>query len=608
MVSPKQSAPTTPETPLVATPNGTPNSPTFATEIGTSATGLNSQIDISTSDMEVDSDTMSSIASISDPGQLLQLHRTINQLTIDATLASAKISSLHGEARQIAVRELQDLSTTIRTSIDLLNHLRASDATNNVQSSTSPRPSTSSRVVYPNNLPHFQWEGSVFDERNTVFVDVDACLTKFQDVMFAYNLDFDAEFARLVPPMLSPTQRTWYQSFVANSKQPTWAEFKASFKARYGLSVLDDRQKCASDLVDISLNPEETLDSFVDRFNDLRRRAFDQVPPPFLLVSRFMLALPQPLRGEVNLVRQSKDIHGEVSIDFIIRTARDLLSSKTPAEAIEAMNQKEVVKQEKSTKASKWSSNSASDNSSSSIPIQGAAASKISKPNMKQSAYISGKYCDYHKSKGHNTAECQAYAAKLSEQAPIFANSTSSYSSGSPFQSPRPSCRDCGAPNYVRGHICNTATRTGEPPKVPEHRFRMMRLTDTQSATVENSTTSNVTLASSGTVAHTKSNKYCTYHKRKSHNTSDCNAYAAYIATLSTNTTKGTPTTSTPQPVAAVINTIAPAAISDTTTTTTITAAATPVSATITQSTSASDDAMDVDFVVATEAHKCKLN
>lgn len=622
MVHQKQSTPALAESPLVAIPSDSlnPSAPP-ATENDTFATGVNSQADIGASDMDVDPDTMSSVASISNPGQLLQLHRTINQLTIDATLASAKISSLHGEARQIAVRELQDLSTTIRTSIDLLNHLRASNATSNVQS-TSPRSVPSSKVVCPNNLPHFQWEGSVFDERNTIFVDVDACLTKFQDVMFAYNLDFDAEFGRLVPPMLSPTQRTWYQSFVANSKQPTWAEFKASFKARYGLSVLDDRQKCTSDLVDISLNPEETLDSFVDRFNDLRRRAFDQVPPPFLLVSRFMLALPQPLRSQVNIVRQSKEAHGDVSVDFIIRTARDLLASMTPSEAAAAMSHKEVVKHEKGTKASKWASTSAADNSHSSIPIQGAAASKISKPSMKKSTGISGRFCDYHKSKGHNTSECQAYAAKLAEQVPATPTSNSSSSSqatGRPFQTTRPSCRDCGAPNYAHGHVCNTATRTGEPPKVPERRFRMMRITDAQPTTAETDTASTVTPASSATsasssakVTGTKNSKFCIYHKRKSHNTSDCNAYAAYIATLSSKAldgAKGTSGTdaapSTPGTSPSVVtDTVAPSATSDTTTT----AAANSASATTTQSTSASDDAMDVDVVVATEAHKCKLN
>jgi hypothetical protein len=473
----------TAETPLAATPNDTANAPSQAVENDASVTGLSSKTDTTSSDMEVDYITMTSV--MTNPShQLLELHQTINQLTVETTLTTAEISSLHGEARQNAVTKLKDLSTTIRTSIDLLNHLRASNAADNVQS-TSARSALSSKVICPSNLPHFQWEGSVFDETSTVFVDVDACLTKFQDVMFAYNLDFDAEFGRLIiPPMLSPTQRTWYQSFVNSTKQPTWAEFKAAFKARYGLSVLDDRQKCTSELVDISLNPEETLDSFVDRFNDLRRRAFDQVPPPFLLVSRFMLTLPQPFRSQVNIVRQSKEAHGDVSIDFIISTARDLLASMTPSDDAAAMsNTKEVVKQEKGTNASKWASVAATENYSN--PIQGAAASKICKPIMKKNSYGSGKFCDYHKSKDYNTSESQAYASKLA--APVLGPANSKNgpkSTGHSFPS-RPSCHRCGAPNYVPGHVCNTASRTGEPPKNSEHCYRMMRITDTPHVPVE---------------------------------------------------------------------------------------------------------------------------
>ena len=225
MVYQTQSIPATAENPLVATPNDVANATPQAVENDASVTGLSSKTDATSSDMDVDYITMSSV--MTNPSQLLELHQTINQLTVEATLTTAKISSLHGEARQNAVTKLKDLSTTIRTSIDLLNHLRASNAADNVQS-TSGRSALSSKVICPSNLPHFQWEGSVFDERSTVFVDVDACLTKFQDVMFAYNLDFDAEFGRLIPPMLSPTQRTWYQSFINSTKQPTGAEFRAA--------------------------------------------------------------------------------------------------------------------------------------------------------------------------------------------------------------------------------------------------------------------------------------------------------------------------------------------------------------------------------------------
>ncbi|KAG2212969.1 hypothetical protein INT46_008095 [Mucor plumbeus] len=212
-----------------------------------------------------------------------KLQSTVNQLTIDTTLASAKFSTLTGAARCAAVLELEDLTKTLRMSMELLSQLCAS-LPSSPTSYKIPMYSQN-KIICPANLPYFQWEGAVFDNKNTIFVDVHACLTKFEDVMYSYSLNFTNEYPRLLPPMLPPTQRTWYKSFQSTTKKPSWGEFKAAFKARYGLSVLDDRQKCVSDLMDIGLKLGESLGSFVDRFNDLGRRAYNQVPPKFLMVS-----------------------------------------------------------------------------------------------------------------------------------------------------------------------------------------------------------------------------------------------------------------------------------------------------------------------------------
>ncbi|GAN11873.1 hypothetical protein MAM1_1177d11494 [Mucor ambiguus] len=230
-------------------------------------------------DMDFTATPVHSVANADNPTHLQELQSTATQLTRELAAASAKLPSLHGEARQVAVQEIQDLALTIKASNDLLASfaLQVSDKEPLV---VAPGAAliASTAPISPGNLPYFQWEGAIFDTRVPWSVDVDACLTNFEDVMNFYSINFDKEFRRLVPPMLSPTQRTWYQSFLTSHELPTWLDFKSSFKARYGISVLDDRQKCAASFMNISFGPNESLASFVDRFNDLRRRAFDQLP------------------------------------------------------------------------------------------------------------------------------------------------------------------------------------------------------------------------------------------------------------------------------------------------------------------------------------------
>jgi hypothetical protein len=133
-----------------------------------------------------------------------KLQSTVNQLTIDTTLASAKVSTLTGAARRAAVLKQEDLTKTLRMSMELLSQLRAS-LPSSPTSYKVPIMYSQDNVICPANLPYFQWEGAVFDNKNTIFVDVDACLTKFEDVMYSYNLNFTNEYPRLLPPMLLPT-------------------------------------------------------------------------------------------------------------------------------------------------------------------------------------------------------------------------------------------------------------------------------------------------------------------------------------------------------------------------------------------------------------------
>ncbi|KAG2214207.1 hypothetical protein INT46_010442 [Mucor plumbeus] len=114
--------------------------------------------------------------------RLLELKKkNLNQLSIDATIASVKEASLKGEVHHAASQELDDVSKSIKTIIAFVDCvMSASDLPVESHLLTELK-SHVEKVVCPSNLPYFQWEGSVFENKNKVFVDVDACSLKFED-------------------------------------------------------------------------------------------------------------------------------------------------------------------------------------------------------------------------------------------------------------------------------------------------------------------------------------------------------------------------------------------------------------------------------------------
>jgi hypothetical protein len=114
--------------------------------------------------MEVD-ETFSSTGSIIDDShhQLLELKKNLNQqLIIDAIIASANVASLKSEVRQAASQELDEVSKSIKTIVALRDCvMRATDLPVEPRLPSKLKPHVE-KVVCPNNLPYFQWEGSVF--------------------------------------------------------------------------------------------------------------------------------------------------------------------------------------------------------------------------------------------------------------------------------------------------------------------------------------------------------------------------------------------------------------------------------------------------------------
>lgn len=494
------------------------------------------------------------------------------KLSLDNTLAESGFISdsllveQDDQAREKAIIRLTQLDKAVQILSNMLERLMASvTATNHlatVHAVASPndcQPSVATAVaplvnpsIVPPNLPYFQWEGSaVFMPNKPIFVTIDACLLNFQDILDQFSLDLDKEYARLVPPMLSNPQRTWYQSFVASrGVAASWAEFKSAFKGRYGVSVIEERQRCASDLINITLKVDESVVDFIDRFNSLRRRSFDQLPPSFLLVERFLKAIPPVLKEKVNLIRQSKEIMESTDVDIVINITRQLLSSMT-ANEIGAIMVQTFVPTAAGSAASIWanvvpSSSSSRPSSSPSARVGSVAAGRIHKPESKGT-----KSCIYHRGSQHNhdTTECNKYLRKMmAEHKPSGSNANSVSVMNKPPQQQhalslkdarsQDRCRKCGAHNFSAAngtHECNTAVRTGDAPTSQLHRFGMLRIHDDVPLGVASSSSlpsaapsaSDVN-AGSGLVVDPRSTaiaaKYCAYHQVYTHDSAECNS------------------------------------------------------------------------------------
>ncbi|KAK4511337.1 uncharacterized protein ATC70_012552 [Mucor velutinosus] len=158
-------------------------------------------------DLDPPSSASSSSSDVDLQGRTDQLKLIVdNQLAEVQLLSTALLLEQSKEARAQALARLIQLNTSIQSIIQIRDCLLASKATANgnlVSSAAASfgsssvdgvksNKSASVPVFFSNNLPAFQWVGmDEFDPKCPIFPTVDACLLKFEDVMFAYKMDFD---------------------------------------------------------------------------------------------------------------------------------------------------------------------------------------------------------------------------------------------------------------------------------------------------------------------------------------------------------------------------------------------------------------------------------
>ena len=379
-----------------------------------------------------------------------------------------------------------------------------------------------SRTIVPRDMPLFQWEGQVFNRSRQVFADIKACIQNFEDIMISHCLSIDANYLRLLPTLLSPTARIWFDDFVTTFRSttaalPTWSDFSIAIIARYGVNSHEERVNSARELNQISMHPGESIENFIDRFNTLRRRAVDQVLPNSILIDRFCEALPTAIYEKVDVAVTPLGESKRSDLDTIFSFARNFfnkfhkkkISSVASSSASSVTPGKRVHDNAASSNGDVHASSSRSKyahtytpGSGSSTPRVGTSASVSSHRRVRRE-----KFCTFHNVHTHDTANCRA-AKEATGSTPKGQVTTPTADVAAPTTA---QCFKCGVDGWTRGHRCNTAVRrihSAEQQDDTPHRFAGMTLAENDTpSSVSSGTTipTSVDDASSSSAADTAS-------------------------------------------------------------------------------------------------------
>ncbi|GAA5796304.1 hypothetical protein HPULCUR_001674 [Helicostylum pulchrum] len=312
------------------------------------------------------------------------------------------------------------------------------------------RPSV--HAVVPVQLPYFQWTGHVYDSTRTVFPTLKACVNKFEDVLNTYQLDFNDHWCRLLPLCLSFDclfgKCAWLAEFTSEFPEATWSDFRVALNNQYGITQDADQEAATTDLLALFMSRHQPIETFIDKFQDLKRRSGWTDPSSLCL--RFVSALTVELATQVHVALATAPVTTKRNLSFVMALARELYNKlyvrprRDAADAhASSSNAHRVEKRHSGGRshrhpASARDSRRDSGSSSSSTAASAPGANEI--------------YCTYHKSFGnHTTDSCRALIAARAN----YVNSGPGQSSAPATSSPRTKyCHHCRASNWSPGHVC----------------------------------------------------------------------------------------------------------------------------------------------------------
>ncbi|GAA5817710.1 hypothetical protein MFLAVUS_011261 [Mucor flavus] len=312
---------------------------------------------------------------------------------------------------------------------------------------TQARPPT-----VPSQLPFFQWVGHVYNVTviatvtRTVFPTLNSCVNKFEDVLNTYQLVFNDHWRRLLPLCLPIEIRAWLTDFTTEYTNAFWDNFKAALNLQYGITQDAEQEAATTDLLALHMSRHQTIESFIDQFQDLKRRA--GLSEPSVLCPRFVSALPIELSDQVTVALATAPSTTKRNLSFIMGLSKELYNK------LYVRNRRVSVTQPSSSNASRIEKRHSGGRSHQQAPARHHRGSSTD-----TSAVDSQQYCTFHRSYGnHSTDSCRALKATQ-------ANSSGSGTSSSPPRG-NSSCRRCGAANWSPGHKCNKGKGNAESSSV----------------------------------------------------------------------------------------------------------------------------------------------
>ncbi|KAG1044098.1 hypothetical protein G6F43_011505 [Rhizopus delemar] len=386
----------------------------------------------------------------------------VSSSSLEPRIAAPSIHSSTGELDSTVIGATQVI---LSLSVRLLSTTPGSEEDNMVRAKYEACSKDLERLVHTRDflrraMSHAvptAWTGApqsaVFDPSVPVSVDVKHCLKKFQDVMFAYGLDPDQNWLRLLPPCLSSSQHTWLDEHQEKEDVHTWSHFKKAFTGHYGVRSAEAKATSTTELLRISMTAAETVDQYIEHFNNLYRLA--QIQDRCVLTRCFLIGLQADIYKKVIMsLANCTDVQKE-SVDYVVKLAKTLYHSLYKVRRV-------TNTAYPSTGPSMVNDSSSSGWKKSSAFVSGSATRVIPYPR------VSKKYCSFHKTTNHSNHECRAMkkpssSSPSSGSAQVDVSSGSAASQWNPRNQPsglgRP-CRSCGADNWRPGHRCKGKGRS----------------------------------------------------------------------------------------------------------------------------------------------------
>ncbi|KAG2191626.1 hypothetical protein INT47_003561 [Mucor saturninus] len=281
---------------------------TSADDINDSASGkisATTTTNINSSNMDLDTANMKSLADL-DLDSFMDVTEVLHNFKVETNALIIKLvvaTSAKNKDINMTILEAQNLTSDSDKEINADNN-------------------GDKRSTVPNNMPLFKWNTAT--NSDTGFNSLKECLMRFEDILNAHDLKFDTHWRRLIVYCLAVEQRAWLDDFVLDNANTAilYHDFKAAFIQNYEATTAEEQALASNILMTICMEPNESIEVFIERFIQLKRHA--ATVDPTILISRFINALPVELSNQVTFILTGASDTNKRSLIYVMSLAKDL--------------------------------------------------------------------------------------------------------------------------------------------------------------------------------------------------------------------------------------------------------------------------------------------